>query len=78
MDNSHARIHNVRNDFQAGNWVAKWRKTHVMMMTMILSQIARLAKKERRCRVRICPRMKPRSMKITSATKTISKVNSHS
>ena len=39
------------------------------------NQIAKFARKERRWRVLICPRMKPKSMKITSATMTIEYVN---
>lgn len=51
-------------------------KTYVMMITMTFSQIAKFANQDRRCRVRICPRMKPKSMKITSATMTVTKFSS--
>lgn len=53
-------------------------KTHVMIITMTFSQMAKFANQERRCRVRICPRKKPKSMKITSATMTVAKSASHS
>ena len=46
-------------------------ETYVMTITITFSQIARLDSQARRWRVRICPRTKPRSMKITSATRTV-------
>ena len=46
-----------------------------MMITMTFSQIATFASHDRRCKVRICPRMKPQSMKTTSATMTIKRIS---
>ena len=45
--------------------------TYVMIITITFSQIAKLANQASRCKVRICPRRKPRSMNMTSATMTI-------
>ena len=62
--------HSVRIELVIRSLFRAEKETHVMMITTTFSHIAKFARKERRCKVRICPRIKPKSMKITSATMT--------